>query len=141
MKKLKADEGVNNSFVIEFFNLLIETTELIYDYSDTHTSPNHLPDLPFNSIDYIMGARNHLLWLEHGGEASVILSGYRTDVQYDDVNFKIYQLTRDFENWCKFLSKDEDVRKRLEKIYAKYELEPPTYGHFEKPHQKGGETE
>ena len=126
-KKQKKKKNAYGEFVIEFFNLLIETVELLTN--QTNPPSCHMPDLPIHGINYIAGVHEYLLWIDCGGK-SIEISGYRSNVQEDDAEFKIYQLTRDFEYWIKYLAKDIKVRKRLKIIFDKYDIEPPIYGIF-----------
>lgn len=128
LKKLSARDIDNdalgkNKVIIEFLNIVIENMDSKF-YS--------LSRLAQLCMEYIIGAHKPILEQEDlikkeasGWEILVPLD--RPNFKNDDLDFKTYQLTKDFEYFIEHLTRNPKISQRAKKIYMESNLDIPDY--------------
>jgi transcriptional regulator with XRE-family HTH domain len=133
LKKLKAGnaEDDNNrssakfdsKIIIEFLNIIIERMDYRF---------HSLSRLAYLCIEYITGAHKPILEQEELKEEKakgydILVHQDRPNLENDDLDFKTYRLTKDFENFIVDLAKMPEIVMRLVKIYEEFNHTLPDY--------------
>lgn len=112
-----------SKIIIEFLNIIIENI-----YSNDH----NLSRFAESCMNYIVGAHGPILMQEEykrEKQEGIVLIGHidRPNFQNDDLDFKTYQLTKDFEYFIVDLTKNREIARRARAIYKKANLHLPDY--------------
>jgi len=83
-------------------------------------------------MDYIVGAHDPILFIEKARKTSSEGCGHfvhsdRPDFQNDTLDFKTYQLTKDFEYFIRDLTINSKTVDRVKTIYASGKFNLPDY--------------
>jgi len=112
-----------NRIIIEFLNVIIESM---------NSKSYSLSRLARLCMDYIIGAHEHILWQDDviKKEAkgwTYLVHIDRPNYKNDDLDFKTYQLTKDFEYFIEHLAKNSKIAERAKKIYMDGNFGLPDY--------------
>lgn len=125
LKKLSTDNEnkFSNKIIIEFLNIIIETMD------SKHYS---LSRLAFLCMEYIVGAHEPKLEQEEllkqeTQEWEILCHIDRPNLKNDNLDFKTYQLTKDFECFIEHLAKNPKIADRVKKIYENASFKAPNY--------------
>lgn len=128
LKKLNTDNTdnknkFNNKMIIEFINIIIETMDFKF-YS--------LSRLARSCMEYIIGAHGPKLEQEElikqeAQEWNILCHIDRPNLKNDNLDFKTYQLTKDFEYFIEHLTKNPKIADRVKRIYEDANLKAPNY--------------
>ena len=118
-----AKNKVHNQIVVEFLNIMIERVDTKF-YS--------LSRLARLCMDYIIGAHEPLLEQEELAKQRVIgmdifVHRDRPNSRNDDLDFRTYQLTKDFENFIENLAKNSKIVELIKSIYIEGDLDVPNF--------------
>jgi transcriptional regulator with XRE-family HTH domain len=116
-------EGNNGLMTVEFVNILIETLL---------SSKHNISSLAKRSMDYIIGAYDAKKRIEElrsrKQEGYVILQfANRPNFENDELDFRTFQLAKEFEHLIENLMLDPAVRDRVQQLYKDRNLELPNY--------------
>ena len=114
---------IHNQIIIEFLNVIIENMD-----SELHNSSR----LALHCMNYIIGAHEPILeqerLKEQKAEGWVIFTDInRPNMKNDDLDFRTYRLTKDFEYFIEHLTRDAKIVERAKKIYMEGNLYLPDY--------------
>ena len=120
---IDSDKASDNKISIEFLNVIIENMN-----SRFHS----LSRLARLCMDYIIGAHESILAQERmkreeAKNFEFLVHKDRPNIKNDDLDFKTYRLTKDFEYFIEHLTKNPIIVKRAKKIYMDNNLNLPDY--------------
>lgn len=125
LKKLSINDKdkFENNLIIEFLNIIIERM---------HYRFNSLSQLSCQCMEYIIGAHIPMLEQENlikeeSKKFEIFCHRDRPNLKNDDLDFKTYRLTKDFEYFIEHLTKDREIADRVKTIYGKFNVNTPDY--------------
>lgn len=125
LKKLNKDDKNKfiNNLIVEFLNIIIERMHYRF-YS--------LSRLSCQCMEYIIGAHEPMLEQENlikeeSKKFEIFCHGDRPNLKNDDLDFKTYRLTKDFEYFIEHLTKNPKTVDRVKTIYGKFNVNTPDF--------------